>query len=73
MDHDGAEWFWPSGSNEEGAISMTWREVPKNRVIDLPVVPDDFLDALARGKPSVDPSELQKYSEWTKKFGMDGA
>jgi len=52
---------------------MTWREVPKNRVLDLPVLPDDFFDALSRAKSSVDPAELHKFSEWTEQFGMDGA
>jgi SpoVK/Ycf46/Vps4 family AAA+-type ATPase len=32
---------------------------------------DDFMEALARVKPSVNHEDCEKHVEWTEKFGQD--
>ncbi|EEB20015.1 conserved hypothetical protein [Pediculus humanus corporis] len=41
----------------------------KKEDVDLPVTMDDFIDALAKCKPSVSPSDVHKYKSWMKEFG----
>jgi hypothetical protein len=52
---------------------MTWRDVPKDKMGELPVLREDFFEVLEHSKPSSDPNDLEKYSEWTAKHGMNGA
>jgi SpoVK/Ycf46/Vps4 family AAA+-type ATPase len=52
---------------------MSWRDVPRNMIKDIGVTRDDIFEALSQSKSSVNPSDLVKYSEWTKKHGISGA
>jgi SpoVK/Ycf46/Vps4 family AAA+-type ATPase len=52
---------------------MNWRDIPINKLGDMPVTQEDFFEALAEAKPSVAPAEQERYSKWTKKHGMNGA
>jgi len=37
-----------------------------------PVSLDDFMQALARIKPSVNDSDIEEHIKWTEEFGQDG-
>ena len=52
---------------------MTWRNVPPNSLLVPKVVAGDFYNALAKAKSSVGEDELQRYEDWTQKYGMEGA
>jgi hypothetical protein len=52
---------------------MNWRDVPKDKLGELPVLREDFFDVLEQSKPSADPNDLEKYSKWTAKHGMNGS
>ncbi|KAL0276463.1 UNVERIFIED_CONTAM: hypothetical protein PYX00_004030 [Menopon gallinae] len=41
----------------------------KKEDVDLPVTMEDFMQALAKCKSSVSPSDLNKYKAWMKEFG----
>jgi SpoVK/Ycf46/Vps4 family AAA+-type ATPase len=52
---------------------MNWRDIPKDKLGNLPVTREDFFKALRQSKPSVDPDNIENYSKWTAKHGMNGA
>ena len=66
-------WYLACRSNEDGAMSMNWRDVPTGHMWAFPATREDFFNALQKVKPSVDPESLSKYSEWTERYGMAGA
>jgi len=57
----------------EGAKKMNWRDIPKNKLGDMPVTREDFFEALREARPSIAPDEQKRYSKWTEKHGMNGA
>jgi hypothetical protein len=63
----------PCASKCEGAAEMSWRDIPKNKLGELPVLREDFFGVLQECKQSADPKDLEKYSKWTAKHGMKGA
>jgi vacuolar protein-sorting-associated protein 4 len=65
--------FLPCTPTTDGAIEMNWRDIPRNKLGDIPVTREDFFEALKEAKPSVDPNDLHKYTTWTAKHGMNGA
>ncbi|KAK4130589.1 AAA-domain-containing protein [Trichocladium antarcticum] len=70
----GAELYTLCGPDEEGATEMTWETVPKNSLWEPPVTAADFKQVLRdrRVKSSVGVSELQRYVDWTREFGIEG-
>ncbi|KAL2268444.1 hypothetical protein VTJ83DRAFT_3290 [Remersonia thermophila] len=67
--------YAPCGEEEEGAIKMTWEQVPKNRLVAPPVTAEDFKEVLRnrRVKASVGVGELTRYVQWTEEFGVEGS
>jgi len=51
----------------------SWRAVPESLLLEPTVSAQDFHNVLAKAKSSVGEEELQRYDEWTKQFGMEGA
>lgn len=72
---DDCHCFTPCMEDEEGALKMTWDQVPKNRLREPLVTVEDFKQVLKerRVKSSVGAGELQRYEEWTNEFGIDGS
>ncbi|KAL2168670.1 hypothetical protein VTG60DRAFT_6953 [Thermothelomyces hinnuleus] len=68
-------YYTPCREGEQGALEMTWEEVPKNRLREPPVTAEDFRQVLRerRVKSSVGAGELQRYEDWTNEFGIDGS
>ncbi|AEO66567.1 uncharacterized protein THITE_32934 [Thermothielavioides terrestris NRRL 8126] len=71
--HAGAEYYTPCDKTDPGAIAMTWRKVPPNRLKEPPLTAADLFVVMQHVKPSVAPDELDKYVAWTEQFGMEGA
>jgi VPS4-like protein len=66
----GSGTFVPCAENDDDAFEMTFDEFEDASTLrNPPLVDKDFLDALARIKPSVDPATLARYEEWTRCFG----
>jgi SpoVK/Ycf46/Vps4 family AAA+-type ATPase len=40
--------------------------------VNIPLIMDDFKEALKNVKPSVGTQDLHKYEEWMKEFGEQG-
>ena len=56
-----------------GAISMTWRLVPSDQLLEPDLTLDDFFRVLSGVKPSVSELETDSYHRWTREFGLEGA
>jgi SpoVK/Ycf46/Vps4 family AAA+-type ATPase len=54
-------------------MMMSWRDVPCDMIKDVGVTRDDIFQSLRQSKSSVNPNDLEKYSDWTKKHGISGA
>lgn len=65
--------FTPCEADDEGAIAMTWRDVPRSKLKEPPVQREDVFAVLEKAKPSVSQAEIDKCAEWTEKFGSEGA
>jgi vacuolar protein-sorting-associated protein 4 len=62
----------PCSPGEQGAMEMTWDQVPGDKLGDLPVSYNDFLRSLRSAKPTVGKGDLERQFQWTKEFGMEG-
>ncbi|KAF2668441.1 AAA-domain-containing protein [Microthyrium microscopicum] len=71
IDDDGH--YIPCDSTHEGALMMSWREVPRNMIKDVGMGRDDIFESLRQSRSSVNPKDLEKYSEWTEMHGTSGA
>lgn len=58
--------------NEPGATPMQLGQLKSDQILKGEVDMDAFNKAINNTKPTVGPSELVKFDEWTKQFGMDG-
>jgi katanin p60 ATPase-containing subunit A1 len=52
----------------EGKSPEAIRAMPKEQ-LELPITLADFLSALAKTKPSVNPEDIKKFDEWSKAHG----
>ena len=67
--------YTPCEAHEDGAVEMTWEQVPKNGLSEPPVTAADFRNILRdrRVKSSVGVGELRRYEDWTHEFGVGGS
>ncbi|ORX89750.1 Vps4 [Clohesyomyces aquaticus] len=70
---DGTEKLEPCDQTDTGALPMTWKQVPSDKLFEPSVLPKDFFTALSKVKPSVSQDDFQKTKEWTEEFGEEGA
>ena len=56
-----------------GARRMQLWDVPPDKLVAPTVLIDDFDRAMRHAFSSVSPEELQRFVDWTKQFGQDGA
>jgi len=64
---------YPCQPNEPGAKKMSLMDpdFPADKVATPPVTFMDFKESIGRIRPSVSPSDLTRFEEWTKEFGQD--
>jgi vacuolar protein-sorting-associated protein 4 len=67
--------LYPCGPTDPGAvqISLMDPDFPAEKVATPPVTYEDFKESIGRIRPSVSPSDLTRFEEWTKEFGQDGS
>jgi vacuolar protein-sorting-associated protein 4 len=70
---NGKHMFTPCEKGYAGAMSMTWRDVPKSMLKESDVVREDTFSVLEKAKASVMQGEITKYEKWTEQFGSEGA
>jgi len=68
-DHKGMDYT----CNRCGAKRMQLWDVPSDKLQAPPVTYDDFIKVTRHSCSTVSKEELQRFTEWTKMFGQDGA
>ncbi|KAI9589012.1 vacuolar protein sorting-associated protein 4B [Glossina fuscipes] len=62
----------PCSPGDEGAIEMSWMDVPSDKLYEPPVTMRDMLKSLSRTKPTVNEEDLIKLRKFTEDFGQEG-
>ncbi|XP_058127842.1 vacuolar protein sorting-associated protein 4-like [Anopheles ziemanni] len=62
----------PCSPGEEGAIEMTWVDLPGDKLYEPPVTMNDMLKSLASTKASVNDEDMKKLDKFTEDFGQEG-
>lgn len=63
----------PCSPGEEGAMEISWQQIPGDKVIAPPVTFRDFVQALEQCKGSVSSEDLEKQARFTQEFGQEGS
>ncbi|PMD55431.1 AAA-domain-containing protein [Hyaloscypha bicolor E] len=63
----------PCQLGQQGAAALNWRDIPSYQLLEPAVAKEDFYNALAKAKPTVNKELLQDHCRWTEKYGKDGA
>jgi len=61
----------PCSPGAQGAVEMTWMDVPGDKLLEPKVTFNDFVKAAKEVKPSVNQKDLERHEEFTKEFGQD--
>ena len=66
--------YYQCNANDPGAKKMSLMDpdFPADKVDSPPVTYEDFKESVGRIRPSVSPSDLTRFEEWTKEFGQEG-
>jgi vacuolar protein-sorting-associated protein 4 len=62
----------PCSPGEEGAIEMSWIDVPGDKLLEPVVSMSDMLSSLANAKPTVNDGDLKKLKAFMDDFGQEG-
>ncbi|XP_013109934.1 vacuolar protein sorting-associated protein 4 [Stomoxys calcitrans] len=62
----------PCSPGDDGAIEMSWVDVPGDKLFEPPVTMRDMLKSLSRTKPTVNDDDLIKLRKFTEDFGQEG-
>lgn len=65
-------YYSPCFEVEEGAIKMTFEEVPNGALAKVEPIFQDFEDAIKQTPKSVSEEDLERFVNWTKLYGVDG-
>lgn len=66
--------YTPCSPEEPGAIEMSWKSIKGDKLVEPPVLLEDFLMAVDRfcvNCPHYEQAQL--YDNWTKSYGQEGA
>ncbi|OPL33452.1 vacuolar 4b protein sorting-associated protein, partial [Mytilus galloprovincialis] len=58
----------PCSSEAQGAIEMSWEDLPKNKLLETNVSMGDMLESIANYKPTVTDDDLRKVEEFKRDF-----
>lgn len=64
--------YTPCSPSDPNGIEMDMYAIPDGKLQEPPVCLDDYMKALTRIKPSVALEDLDRYIDFTNKFGQDG-
>lgn len=71
-DAEGKEYYGPALPSDEGAIKMTFDEVPEGCLASVAPVFDDFLQAVQQTPKSVSQKDLANHVQFTELYGSQG-
>lgn len=63
------EIFKPASELEEGAVKMSFYDIPPEKLGEVIRKKEEFIQAFTTIKPSVSPQSLTYFQQWTKEFG----
>ena len=64
--------YTPCPPSDPQGQQMSMYDIPDGKLREPPVCMDDYMQALTRIKPSVCEDDLERYVDFTNKFGQDG-
>ena len=64
--------YTPCKPSDPQGVDMGMYDIPDGKLREPPVSFDDFMQALTKIKPSVALEDLDRYKDFTNKFGQDG-
>ena len=59
-------------NSDPNAIEMSWAEVPGEKLMEPPVLYQDFVRAVKKVRPSVNQDDIKLQKDWTEQFGEEG-
>lgn len=62
----------PCSPGDQGAREMNWMDVNGDDLMEPPVTFNDFINGMARAKPSVSAADLEQHVKFTNDFGQEG-
>ncbi|CAH0385099.1 unnamed protein product [Bemisia tabaci] len=62
----------PCSPGSEGAIEMSWMDVPGDKLLEPPVTMNDMLRSLATSKPTVNSDDMARLEKFKEDFGQEG-
>jgi vacuolar protein-sorting-associated protein 4 len=62
----------PCSPGAQGAIEMSWMDVPGDKLLEPILSKSDMLMAISNSKPTVNEEDLIKLTKFTQDFGMEG-
>ncbi|XP_039263100.2 vacuolar protein sorting-associated protein 4B-like [Styela clava] len=62
----------PCSPGENGAIEMSWSDVPGDKMCEPKVCMQDMLSAIANVRPTVSEDDMKQLREFTQSFGVEG-
>lgn len=66
------DYFTPCSPGDPNAIEMSWAEVPGEKLMEPPVLYQDFVRAVKKVRPSVNQDDIKLQKDWTEQFGEEG-
>ncbi|CAG0892578.1 unnamed protein product [Darwinula stevensoni] len=62
----------PCSPGDQGAIEMSWMDVPGQELFEPKITMSDVLRSIANSKPTVNDEDLKKLLKFKEDFGMEG-
>ena len=64
--------YMPCSAQCTGAIQMTWEDIPGDRVVEPSLTLWEFMESMEHTRPTVTQSDLERFDNFTEKFGRAG-
>ena len=64
--------YEPCSPGAQGALEMSWMDVPSDKLKEPQITMRDFQQSLNRAKPSVSEDDLDKCRKFMEDFGQEG-
>lgn len=66
----GTKWM-PCSPGDENAVEMDWKTLTNDQLVPPEMTFRDFVRGIEATKPSVAGTDLNRYEEWTREFGVE--
>jgi len=62
----------PCSPGDAGAIEKSWMDVDGDELLEPPLILTDFLNSIAKNRPTVNQADLEQQVKFTEEFGQEG-